>query len=137
MDQVEITSRLKRRHLLVWNPYRTLLLGFIPLLCAFIPHFLPPRRLPRRRQRQWFHEGTFLFLVMIPTWSLYGAVAILISNDLLRSSFYNIIDLLSKNAVGFVVYGLITSAQWSDAPSPPGSPPPPLPFFPPPHTPLP
>ena len=119
------------------TPINFLLLGFIPLLCAFIPHFYLLVDYREGVNVTGSYEGTFLFLVMILTWSLYGAVAILISNDLLRSSFYNIIDLLSKNAVGFVVYGLITSAQWSDAPSPPGSPPPPLPFFPPPHTPLP
>ena len=76
-----------------------LVLGFVPLCLAFIPHIMAATERPSESA----------VAVIVPTfgiWSLYGVVAIAAYGEdraQWRNAFYNLLDLLSKNLAGVVV----------------------------------
>ena len=77
------------------NKTAFLLLGFPFLFLAFLPIMISVGQF-------YSEEGITLLILMFFIWSLYGAVCLLIESDLIRGSFYNILDLFSKNTLGFI-----------------------------------
>ena len=76
-----------------------MLLGFVFLFCAFIPHYYTLGETPS-------DEGIALLVVTLVLWTLYGVVSMIWvgrTGLMNKNSFYNILDLLSKNALGIVV----------------------------------
>lgn len=77
-----------------------MLIGFAFLFCAFIPHFYTIGH-------SYTGEGLAMLVVTLLLWSCYGVVAtIWLGREhglMLKNACYNVLDLLSKNAMGIVV----------------------------------
>jgi bacteriorhodopsin len=74
-------------------------LGFVALLCAFIPHFYTIGD-------TYTDEGIAFLLVTLFLWACYGLVAWYWMGRrglIPKNAAYNVLDLLSKNAMGIVV----------------------------------
>lgn len=73
-------------------------LGFIPFVGAFIPLFVIGGQGASR-------SGWSLASVLITfvSWIFYGIVALYISDAEMRNTSYNLLDIVSKNAVGIIV----------------------------------
>lgn len=99
----EMEGRLNRRF-----GYWALVLGFFPLVCAFIPSFVVLFRNP-----SW--EFWLLSMLTLFVWSLYGVVPLYFypkkddtdqkKNEkmMMRNACFNILDLFSKNTFGLVL----------------------------------
>lgn len=75
--------------------------GFVAFVIAFIPHFII-------LEEEYSDEGLALMLVTFAVWAVYGIVAIIFDSKTeqgqkSKNSFYNILDVVSKNVFGLVV----------------------------------
>lgn len=77
-----------------------MLLGFVFLFLAFIPHFSVLTETPTG-------EGVALVVITIVLWLIYGIIAWIwlgkASGVMNKNAAYNILDLFSKNAIGVTV----------------------------------
>ena len=77
-----------------------MLVGFVFLVCAFIPHFVTIGQTPTA-------IGMTLLVITLVLWMCYGVVAWFWMGKrhgvMSKNAFYNILDLFSKNAVGVTV----------------------------------
>lgn len=88
--------------------YWALVVGFVPLLCAFVPSFVVLTRNP-----SW--EFWVLSMLTLFVWSLYGIVPLYFypkkddddqkknEKKMMRNACFNILDLFSKNTFGLVL----------------------------------
>lgn len=71
-------------------------LGFAFLVAAFWPHF-------EIVGRDFTLEGLWTTVATILIWAVYGVVAFVADDPKTRNSFYNILDVFSKNVAGLLV----------------------------------
>ena len=78
--------------------FNGLWLGFVPFIGAFIPLFVIGGQ--NVSKSGWSLVSVFITFV---SWTLYGIVALYVLDPEMRNSSYNLLDIVSKNAVGIIV----------------------------------
>jgi len=86
--------------------FNGLWIGFVPFLGAFVPLFVIGAQ--NVSKSGW---SLVSVIVTFVSWSLYGVVAIVVENNERKNSAYNLLDILSKNAVGLIVSTVALSSN--------------------------
>lgn len=80
----------------VVTPRAGLWFGFVPFVAAFVP-------LVVILVESFTKEGLASLVITFAAWALYGVVAIYVTDSEYKNAAYNLLDILSKNAVGILI----------------------------------
>jgi bacteriorhodopsin len=91
-----------------------LYLGFVPFVVAFVPLFVVGvQGAQGANASAWpIMSVSITFLL----WALYGAVALLAPDDVVKNALYNVLDILSKNVVGLIISSIVLANDFGDVP---------------------
>ena len=79
-----------------WTGFVLIALGFACLFAAFWPHF-------DVLGRDFTREGIWTTVPTLLVWAVYGVVAFAFDRPKTRNSWYNVLDVFSKNVAGLLV----------------------------------